>query len=1259
MVSAFAFEGIKQSVFLATSMWQSHLLTILFITASAFVASIGILRREKDSRSALFNELERRQKTEQQLHLQATALESAANAIIIIDHDRTIAWVNPAFTNLTGYSAEEVLGKSARILQSDQHDPALYEDMWRKLREGSVWRGEISSLRKDGGMYFEEVTITPVRATDGNISHFVAIKIDVTERNRSESELRRLNRALSTLSRCNAVLVHATDEAQLLNQICEILVHVGGYRLAWVGSAEHDERKTVRLASKSGFDDGYIEKAQITWDDTERGSGPTGTAIRAGDVCIARDILRNPQFRPWRDDASRRGYASNIALPLREGSQIIGALTIYASEPDAFDNLEVQLLKELAADLSYGIEALRNAIERRRTEAALRESEERYRMLFARNPHSMWIFDVNTLAFLEVNDAAIAEYGYSREEFLGMTIEDIRPPEDIPTLLTVLSLAGCGYRSTGTFRHRKKDGTIIRVEISAYRFLQDGKSLSLALSNDVTERLLAEEAVRRSEAELRSFVEKSTFGIFRSSIEEDRFLSVNPALIRMLGYASEEEILSIKVSADAHLDPKGREKILALLVGDGGFNGIEFQCRRKNGETITARLSGRLVQDSITGDRVFEGVAEDVTERTQAEQALRESEERFRLVVEGAPIGILVQVDGIYRYLNPAALAMFGAETADQLIGYPVAERVHPESQAAVTERIRMLKEQCTNVPSLEERLLRLDGTPFDVEATAIRFVFERHEGSIVFVRDITERKREEQARRESEERFRLVVEGAPVGMFIQTDGLFRYLNPAALTLFGAETTDQIVGQSLTERIDPDFRNIVNERIRIAKETRKAVPFMEQRHLRLDGTVFNSEVSAIPFTFEGRDGGLVFVRDITERKREQDKRHALEQQLLQAQKMEAVGRLAGGIAHDFNNILMAIQTYTEMLRDHLPVHDSLRRNTGEVLEAAARGASLTRQMLAFSRKQIISPIVLDLNAVIDNATKMLRRLIGEDIEFQVDSVESVWAIEADPDQIVQVLMNLCINARDAMPQGGTLTIATGNVTLLDERLDEDGEIPRGGYVKLAVTDTGVGINKDLLKQIFEPFFTTKEVGKGTGLGLATVYGIVKQGGGYVRANSELGKGSCFTIYLPKVERPVAPTLPTNAQAAPRGTETLLVVEDESFIRKGMCEFLCSLGYKVLDASSGSEALLVAAEQERIDLLLTDVVMPQMSGRELSQLLGNQRPNLKIIHMSGYTDDAVLLSGVHDLRTSFLQKPFSLGTLARKVRETLECTNTVQ
>jgi signal transduction histidine kinase/ActR/RegA family two-component response regulator/ketosteroid isomerase-like protein len=384
------------------------------------------------------------------------------------------------------------------------------------------------------------------------------------------------------------------------------------------------------------------------------------------------------------------------------------------------------------------------------------------------------------------------------------------------------------------------------------------------------------------------------------------------------------------------------------------------------------------------------------------------------------------------------------------------------------------------------------------------------------------------------------------------------------------------------------------------------------------------------------------------------KRRQAEEALRRSEKLASLGQLAGGVAHDFNNILMVIQSYAQLLQDKLPAQDTLRRNTEAIVKAVDRAAFLTRQMLAFSRKQVLSPVVLDLNAVIHEAAKMLRRLIGEDIEFRVSSAASLWAVEADMDQIVQVLMNLSVNARDAMAQGGTLTIATGNITVAEEDVSRRQFVVPGDYVRVSVADTGTGISRELQEHIFEPFFTTKEVGKGAGLGLATVYGIVKQSGGYVWVESEPQHGSCFTIYLPRVKQAVAHAVAKEAEEVIRGSETILVAEDEASLREGMCEYLGSLGYTVLAADSGKEAMSMVVEHEgHIDLLLTDLIMPAMSGKELSEKLCSLRPDMKTIYMSGYAGDKLSRHGIQETGAMFLQKPFSLGTLARKVRDTLE------
>jgi PAS domain S-box-containing protein len=760
----------------------------------------------------------------------------------------------------------------------------------------------------------------------------------------------------------------------------------------------------------------------------------------------------------------------------------------------------------------------------------------------------------------------------------------------------------------------------------------------------------AEDAFIAGERRFKSVLQSGLDGFYVVDTS-GKLLDVNDAYCLISGY-TREELLQMRVS---ELECTETEQDVAAHIQRiirQGEDRFESRHRRKNGKVINIETS---VNFQNCGGGQFFCFLRDITERKRAEQALRESEERFRQVVESSPVGIFIQTDGIHRYFNPAALAILGAESANQLVGRSYLEIMHPDSRASVAERARIVREEKQAVPFMEERVVRVDGTVVDGEITAVPFIYEGRDGALVFIRDITERKREEKARRESEERFRQVVEGAPIGMYIHTDVFLQYLNPAALIMFGAESIEQLVGQRFLDRVHPNSRAAVMDRAHTVREQQKAAPLLEEQYLRMDGTAFDIEANAIPFIYEGQSGAAVFFRDITERKRQEERRRGLELQLRQAQKMEAVGRLAGGIAHDFNNLLMVIQSYTEMLQDSLPVHDGSRKNTEQVLKAADRAASLTRQMLAFSRKQITSPRLLDLNVVVNETTKMLGRLIGEDIDVRIDLAKSLWAINADTDQIGQILMNLCINSRDAMPQGGTLTIATDNITVEQGSYEGHPDVETGEYVRLSVTDTGTGICKEEQEKIFEPFFTTKKVGKGTGLGLAMVYSIVEQSRGYVWIDSELGQGACFTILLPRVQGVIAYHALTKDDAQPRGSETLLIVEDEEALREAICGFLHSLGYTVLAASSGEQALSVANQEGRIDLLITDVVMPKMNGRELSETLKCSRPDLKTIYMSGYTDDWVLRNGIQVMKATLLQKPFSFSTLACNVRDTLGWT----
>jgi two-component system, cell cycle sensor histidine kinase and response regulator CckA len=513
------------------------------------------------------------------------------------------------------------------------------------------------------------------------------------------------------------------------------------------------------------------------------------------------------------------------------------------------------------------------------------------------------------------------------------------------------------------------------------------------------------------------------------------------------------------------------------------------------------------------------------------------------------------------------------------------------------------------------------------------------------------ERKRTEEQLHDSEHKYRLLFETNPEPMFVYDYTTLRILavNDAAIARYGYSEVE-FLDRTIRDIRPPEDQGRLDEAL--TNRPDEGAVRTGVRHRSKDGKIFEVDLVARPLDFAGRPARLVLAHDVTAQ------RH-LEEQLRQSQKMEAVGQLAGGIAHDFNNLLTAILGSTQLLLHNIPPGDPRREDAEEIKLAGLRAAELTRQLLAFSRRQVLAPKVLDLNAVVANIERMLRRLLGEDIELVTSLDPGAGAVNADPGQLEQVLLNLAVNARDAMPAGGRLSIETARFTLHEEHVERRHRMPPGDYACLVVTDTGVGMDDATQAHLFEPFFTTKEVGKGTGLGLATVYGIVKQSGGYIWVYSEPGRGTTVKVYLPRVRGATEPAAPPPHPAAPPrevrgGHETVLLVEDAAPVRALARRSLEACGYRVLDASDGPTALELSARHgEAIDLLVTDVVMPGMSGRELAERLAPGRPSMKVLYTSGYTDDAMVRQGVLNAGVAFLQKPFVPDSLARKVREVLD------
>jgi PAS domain S-box-containing protein len=905
--------------------------------------------------------------------------------------------------------------------------------------------------------------------------------------------------------------------------------------------------------------------------------------------------------------------------------------------------------------------------EREHAEQALQNSEEMFRQ-FAEN-----IRDVIYMGPTTTDERHYVSPAY--EEIWGRSCDSLYQnpmswmeaihPDDRTQAQSRFDRQMQGESTVSEYRIRTPDNQEKWIQDRAFPVRdQNGQLIRFGgISTDISERKRHEsemastiKELKASEYRYRTIFEQAAVGIVQTSFD-GRILRCNARFAEIIGYPIEEVpgLTVQQVTAPDDID-SSNDVLQQMASGNAGSITLEKRYIRKDGTPIWVKITVSIQRDSE--GRALHPIAlvEDINARKAAEErlatatkVLQTSEERYRKLIEFSPNAVLVGQNHVIDIANISAVELFGVSSAADLIGRRLADIVGPKARSRVEELAQRLYEREMQLPLEEIQICRNDGLLLDVEYAASSFEENGKMVTQLILRNITEKK---QAETENAQLIRSIEQVTESIVITDVKGSILYVNPAF---------EKVTGFTRAEAIGSNPR--------ILKSGHHAASFYQAMwatllrgetwsgdlvNKRKDGTLFNEEAIISPI----RDQGGAIINYVAVN-RDMTQEQLLRDQLNQAQKMESMGRIAGGIAHDFNNLLMVIRTYAETLQDRLPVQDGLRENTDQILEAVERGASLTGQMLAFSRKQIISPVVLDLNAVIDETAKMLRRVIGEDIELHVALSNTLWAIKADPDQIVQVLMNLCVNARDAMPQGGRLTITTGKVTVKKRSIGERHDVLPGDYVMLSVADSGTGMSKKVQKDIFEPFFTTKEVGKGTGLGLSMVYGIVKQNGGHVWVESKPGQGTCFTIYLPKVERTVAPTVPARAETPQRGTEILLVVEDENSLRRGICELLSSLGYTVLAAGSGEEALSIASEQEHIDLLLTDVIMPKMSGRELAQTLGSLRPELKIIYMSGYTDDAVLRSGIHELHTAFLQKPFGLSALARKVRDTLGQIDPVQ
>jgi two-component system cell cycle sensor histidine kinase/response regulator CckA len=1139
---------------------------------------------------------------------------------------------NPALVRMLGYPSRESL--MAVNLRQLYREPGDRETLRRRLEaEGEVRDLEVCWRRYAGQLIWLRQDIRAMRDSQGRLLHYEGVLEDITERKQFREELLESNQFREEI-------ISGAGEG--------IIVYDGDLRhLVWNRFMES------RLALPA---DRVLGRRALDLFPRLADHGVERLLHRAlaGETVTSSDIPSDALA------AGRSGWMVATFGPHRGADgQIVGVIAI-----------------------------VHDVTDRRLAEQALRESEERFRRMADASPVLIWMDDASGLCTY-FNKSWLDFTGRTLEQEIGHGWWETVHPADLQRFRAVYDQAQAAHRSFQTeYRVRRADGEYRWViDTGAPRFTPQGAFDGyIGSSIDITDRRRAEDALKESEARYRTQIEHAPEAIVVFDVDAGRFIEANDNALKLWGLNRKALLLTNPADLSPHLQPDGRgsaeairSNIARTLAGEAPI--FEWVHRDAAGRDIPCEV--RLVRLPSASRRLVRGSVTDISERKRSEKlqsalyriaattSSAEDIDEFYAAIHGI-VGELMYARNFYVALyEPTTDTIAFPYFVDEVDARPEPMRLGRTLTAHV---LRTGEPLLTLEDDFEEMVrggqvelvgassvawlgvpLKRTGVTFGalvVQSYDPRFCFNEADREVLtFVSQhiavALERKRAQDAIRDSEERYRLLFERNLAGVYRMTlGGRILDCNDAMARIFGYASRSEVLDRDIRTLYPVEggheefleallqFRTLTNYELCGRHRDGHPVWTLENASLLADET-------AGEIIVEGT------ITDITDRR-------TLEEQLRQSQKLEAIGQLAGGVAHDFNNLLTSVLGYSDIALRLLQPNDPVRSEIQEIRKAGERAANLTRQLLAFSRKQVFEPRTLGLNALIAESGRMLGRLIGEHIRLVTDLDASLGSVRADPGQIEQVIVNLVVNARDAMPDGGTLTVRTRNADVEPGSSREHFGIDPGAYVVIAVEDTGIGIDSEIQKHIFEPFFTTKDKPHGTGLGLATVYGIVSQSGGRIFVSSQPGRGATFSVYLPRVERPACePAAPPELQARP-GSETILLVEDEDAVRNLTRRCLQASGYEVLEAANAEEALDVASRHSgRLHLLVTDVIMPGASGPDLSRQLRARRPDLRVLFVSGYTDAAVASHGVLENGAAFLQKPFTPDALARKVREVLD------
>jgi len=1180
--------------------------------------------------------------------------------IALIDfQDNNIEFWSDSALTLFGHTAPT----TQEWYQIAYPDPSYRQELinrWKLFLENArlsgqtVNTGEYRITCRDGSVRICELYATIL------LDKLVVTFNDITERKRAEGEILNLNRTYAVLSTINELIVRENNMGKLLNEVCEIAVQDGKFRMSWIGMLDEKTGKVDPVAS-AGVTDGYLENLHITISDTPNGRGPTGIAIREGNIVVCDDIEHDDRMIPWKERALALGYGSSAAIPLIINDKAIGVINFYSGELNYFHEEEVHLLEELAVDVSFALKTIEIEEQRRQMEEKLEHEQHLITVLMESIPDHIYFKDKES-RFIRINKSQAQIFGLrDPNEVIGKTDFDFFLEEhaqkafqdEQAIIKTGKSIIDVEEKETW------RNGSITWVSTTKIPLRNSQGQIigTLGVSRDITERKRADVALRQAEAQYRLLADhiKDTVWLMDMNLKTTY---ISPSVEKLRGYTLKE---LEQLPLDQQLAPASfqlamdafSEEMLKVMADPAYFilRVLELEFYRKDGTTYWSENRFSLIRDENGSPLSIMGEGKDITERKRAEEALRQSEKNLSNAMKIALLSTWEYDIVSDRFTFNDQFYSIMHTTVEKEGGYTMSyalyaqKFIHADDRAIVGLEIQKALE--TADPDyhmqLDHRIKRSDGEIdfISVNIHVMKDANGRTVGMYGVNQDITERKRTEEALMKNEALLRTAVENLPLIFYmIDQNGNFKLSIGAGLKRLGLKP-NQVVDQSVYE-VYKEYPEIV---VSINKS------------LEGESVTFESNVAGNAFVnyftpltiLKGTSEGIVGVAmDVTEQK-------ILQKELLQSQKMESVGTLAGGIAHDFNNILGIILAYSSMLERAAGDKKKISEYSSVISQAVNRGAGLVRQILTFARKTDVTLVPMSFIDLLHELISMLRQTFPKVITFTEIVDTEIQVINADRTQIHQVLLNLCVNARDAMPNGGSITFKAEKQTKahVQERFpaaDQD------SYIIISVIDTGTGMNEATRRRIFDPFYTTKEQGKGTGLGLAVVYGVVQSHHGFIDVESEVGRGTTFRLYFP-----IPPTsehvsdIPSNIESfSTGGIETILLVEDEEALIEMVRLLLESKGYNVFTAQDGKKAVeMFKQHKNEIDIVLTDMGLPGMTGVDEFKILKEIAPNVKVIFASGFFEPVIKSDLYIAGAKGFIQKPYSPGEILQKIREVLD------